>query len=797
MHFSYDLSHYFFNFAAKRHQTTMRKAFIIILFALLTTLQGHAVLKEKDLPQTLQILRTELTNYHREMSMLIQANRQQNEQVRNQLIDIMKSSNQNSLMLYSQKQDYVFDLTYACHEATEQYHNFQRKQLPFKTYLSKIESDIARYDSLIGALHSMPITMLDQQAQIDRNVCLTLATNIRNSLDNNRTMMQDYIRYYDMTEQRLSHLNDYAQKRYNDIQTSIFRNGGATYFHIIKAWGSNWKTMVETVHKKYQPNEDSQWDSRWIFGLLISIIFYGIIASALNFAAIRYIVPKRLRTEEFMKKRTCITLATTTITFAIILGLAMALTKQNFVIMASNLLVNYAWLLGVILISLLLRVSGDQISSAFRIYTPLIAMGFIVFAFRIILIPNELVNMLFPPILLICCLWQWSVIRRHNQNIPRSDMFYTYISLVVFIASVACSWAGYTLMAVQILIWWIMQLTCTLTITCVSLYVKLYGLRHRFSEKPITKTWAYDLAYQVLLPISVVCSVMVSIYWAADVFNLSDLCWKIFTYDFVDFENFKISIFSIALVISLWFIFAYVNRTVLKLMRMQYELKDPSTAASREVMGKNVIQVIVWGAWFLISMKIMNISMAWLLVVTGGLSTGIGFASKDIIENIYYGITLMAGRIKVGDWIQVDGTMGKVTSISYTSTVVESLYGEIITFQNSQLFSKNYKNLTRNHGYVLQVVPYGVAYGSNLQETMTLVDAAVNNMQHKWMDPSKKVKSVVGELADSGINFKMFVWADAVKKSYVVSDVLNCIYDTLNANGIEIPFPQQDVHIKQ
>jgi small-conductance mechanosensitive channel len=775
----------------------MRKAFIIILFALLTTLQGHAVLKEKDLPQTLQILRTELTNYHREMSMLIQANRQQNEQVRNQLIDIMKSSNQNSLMLYSQKQDYVFDLTYACHEATEQYHNFQRKQLPFKTYLSKIESDIARYDSLIGALHSMPITMLDQQAQIDRNVCLTLATNIRNSLDNNRTMMQDYIRYYDMTEQRLSHLNDYAQKRYNDIQTSIFRNGGATYFHIIKAWGSNWKTMVETVHKKYQPNEDSQWDSRWIFGLLISIIFYGIIASALNFATIRYIVPKRLRTEEFMKKRTCITLATTTITFAIILGLAMALTKQNFVIMASNLLVNYAWLLGVILISLLLRVSGDQISSAFRIYTPLIAMGFIVFAFRIILIPNELVNMLFPPILLICCLWQWSVIRRHNQNIPRSDMFYTYISLVVFIASVACSWAGYTLMAVQILIWWIMQLTCTLTITCVSLYVKLYGLRHRFSEKPITKTWAYDLAYQVLLPISVVCSVMVSIYWAADVFNLSDLCWKIFTYDFVDFENFKISIFSIALVISLWFIFAYVNRTVLKLMRMHYELKDPSTAASREVMGKNVIQVIVWGAWFLISMKIMNISMAWLLVVTGGLSTGIGFASKDIIENIYYGITLMAGRIKVGDWIQVDGTMGKVTSISYTSTVVESLYGEIITFQNSQLFSKNYKNLTRNHGYVLQVVPYGVAYGSNLQETMTLVDAAVNNMQHKWMDPSKKVKSVVGELADSGINFKMFVWADAVKKSYVVSDVLNCIYDTLNANGIEIPFPQQDVHIKQ
>lgn len=774
----------------------MKKSFIIILLAVLTTLQGHAVLKEKDLPQTLQILRTELTNYHRELSVQIERNREQSEMVRNQLIDIMKSSNQNSLMLYSQKQDYVFDLTYACHEATEQYHEFQRKQLPFKTFLIKAETDIARYDSLIGALRAMPVTMLDRQGQIDRNVCLTLATNIRNSLDDNRAIMQDYIHYYNMTEQRLSHLNDYAQKRYNDIQTSIFRNGGETYFHIIAQWGRYWNTMVQTVRKKYQPNDESQWDSRWIFGLLISIIFYAIIASALNFAGIRYIVPKRLRTEEFMKKRTCITLATTTITFAIILGLAMALTKQNFVIMASNLLVNYAWLLGVILISLLLRVNGDQIKSAFHIYTPLIAMGFIVFAFRIILIPNELVNMLFPPVLLICCLWQWNVIGRHNQNVPRSDMFYTYISLVVFIASVVCSWWGYTLLAVQILIWWIMQLTCTLTITCVSLYIKRYGLRHRYNEKPITKTWAYYMAYQVLLPISVVCSVMVSIYWAADVFNLSDLCWSIFKSNFVNFENFKLSILTIAMVISLWFVFAYVNRTLLKLMRMHYEIKDPSTAASREVMGKNVVQVIVWGAWFLITMKIMNISMEWLLVVTGGLSTGIGFASKDIIENIYYGITLMAGRIKVGDWIQVDGTMGKVTSISYTSTVVESLYGEIITFQNSQLFSKNYKNLTRNHGYVLQVVPYGVAYGSNLQKTMELVDAAVNSMKHKWMDPSKQVKSVVGELGDSSINFKMFVWADAVKKSYVVSDVLRTIYDTLNENGIEIPFPQQDVHIK-
>ena len=124
-------------------------------------------------------------------------------------------------------------------------------------------------------------------------------------------------------------------------------------------------------------------------------------------------------------------------------------------------------------------------------------------------------------------------------------------------------------------------------------------------------------------------------------------------------------------------------------------------------------------------------------------------------------------------------------------------YGEVITFQNSQLFTKNYKNLTKNHGYVLAVVPFGVAYGSNLKQVSQVVEEAVNNLHHPWTDPEKKVKSVIAQMNDSSVDFKLFVWADAPKKSYVISDVLKCVYDTLKKNGIEIPFPQQDVHIIQ
>ncbi len=777
---------------AKRHLT-------VLLMTLLMTLGAKAVLKEKNLESTLSILRAELTVAHRELSCQNAENRKRAETIREQLVDILRNSNRNSLMLYSQKQDYVFDLTYACHEATEQYQKFQRSQLPFKTFLSRTEQDIARYDSLIASLRHMPVNMLSEEAKTDRNVCLTLAANIRNTLVENKESTQDYIRIYEMAERHLKNMNDYANKRYTDIQTSIFKNGDDDYFTILSKLGKVLADTQETVVQKYKrtPNSHSQWDSRFIFGLFLIILFYGIVASALNLLVFRLLIPKRFRTEEFMKKRTCIILAATTVTFAVILGIISATTQQNFIIMASNLLVEYAWLLGVILISLLLRLNSEQIRSAFRIYSPLMVMGFIVISFRIILIPNELVKLVFPPFLLACACWQWLLIRRYKSNIPRSDMFYTYASQAVFITSVVCSWTGYTLFSVQILIWWIMQLTCILTITCLRRWINLYGTKRHIQSRPITQKWNFNLIYQVALPVMSVLSVMISIYWAADVFNLSDLCWHIFSSNIIDLPNFKVSILRLATVISMWFAFSYICSTTMELLRMHFEASDPNTANSKTIMSKNVIQVIVWGAWMLISLSALGTSFTWLVVVSGGLSTGIGFASKDILENIYYGISLMTGRIKVGDLIECDGIRGKVASINYTSTLLESNDGSVIAFQNSQLFTKNYKNLTRNHGYALSVIYFGVAYGSNLKQVTEMVENAVNEMHHPLMDSSKKARAVLVDFGDNSVNLKLLCWVEVLQQAYVESDIKDCIYRTLNDHHIEIPFPQCDVHIKQ
>jgi small-conductance mechanosensitive channel len=776
-------------------RTTMKRLILFLILACTFAVQSHAVLKEQDLERTLGVLRQELTERYLEMSSQTQEQRRQNKLIQNQLMETMKRSNQNSLMLYSQNNNYVFDLTYACHEATEQYQEFQKQQLPFKQFLESHQAEIVKYDSLILSLRQMPLMMLSQKARTDRNVCLTLAVNIRNTLEASRAQTADYINYYKMSEQRLKNLNDYAQDRYNEIQRGIFMNGSYNYFTVLRNIPDYFQEMVDVLQEKYRSTPTSQWDSRIIFGLFAIIFFYVIVATLINLTVFRFLIPRRFRTEEFMKKRTCIIMATTTITFAVILAVLRNVGNQNFFVMASDLLIEYAWLLSVILISLLLRVNGSQISSAFRIYSPLVLIGFLVIAFRIILIPKELVNLFFPPILLLVTIWQWSVINRHNKNVPQQDMFYTYISLAVLLGALVCSWMGYTLLSVQILIWWIMQLTCILTITCLSQWMNLYSQRKEMDKKAITKTWHYHFVAHVVLPVLAVLSLMVSIYWAADVFNLSDLCWKVFKEPFVDMENLQLSIVKLSLVTCLWFLFRYISTTLLSFLELHFHVSDPSTAASRSVMSRNVIQVLVWGIWLLLSLGILHISLAWLLAISGGLSTGIGFASKNIIENIFYGASLMAGRLKVGDWIDVDGIVGKVQQISYTSTVVESLAGEIITFQNSQLFDKNYKNLTKNHGYVVVPVVFGVAYGSNLKQVQNLVDNAVNSLDNPWVDPMKEAHAIVINMNDSSVDFKIVVWAEVAKRAAVASEVLTCIYDTLNANGIEIPFPQRDIHI--
>ena len=781
-----------------------KRLYIIILLMVAFVLPSNAVLKEANLDTTLYMLRTELTNYHIDLEKQNQAAKAQQLVVIQELISIVKQADQNSIMLYSQRNGYIFDMTYACHEATEQFKKFKSKAVPFRQMIKKNNVEVARFDSLINYLYGMNTMFLSEEAQVNRNVDLTLAVNIRRQLVEKQKQLQAYVQAYDRTDRKLQALNDYANRRYEDIQNSIFNNGGDNYLRILRNFSMNYKEAKTSVTEKYKPVPGmmSQWDVRIIFILFGIIIFWGLISIFLNLFTIRIVITQLMkhgmfenRKESFMAKRPCLIMAMTVVTFAFILGIVRMAVTQNFVIMASQLLVEYSWLVGVILVSILLRVDNDKIKNTFRIYSPLMLVGFIVIVFRIILIPNDLVNLIFPPVLLFCALWQWNVIGRKHNQVLRTDKTYAFISLAVFGVSTIFAWTGFTLLAVQLIIWWTMQLTCVLTITCCEGWLSVYAKRKKLADKAITDKWLYRFIYKVLLPISGVLSFIISIYWAADVFNMSDTTWEIFNKDYIKTSNFTASLFSISVVACLYFLFNYINITSVDFMRHHFEKADPASAASKIVMFKNVMQVIIWGIWLMIVLNVFQVGKSWLLAIFAGLSTGLGFASKDILENIYYGISLMMGRVKVGDYIICDGTRGKVSSISYTSTMLEATDGSVIAFQNSQLFSKNYKNMTKNHGYELDILEVGIAYGSNVKEVKQILIDALMKLDCIYQD--KGVKVLLKSFDDSCITLRIVVWVNVLTQAIDDATIMECIYDTLNDHNIEIPFPQREITIKQ
>ena len=780
-----------------------KKLFFITILLFILTLPASAVLQEDSLKNSLQVLRHELISQHIEQTKQLNNSRFITEQVTNQLKEIGDKSAQVSLMLYSQKTDNIFDLTYACQQASELWKDFQTKTRPFHDLITESNEEIARYDSLVNVLSTMYTIGLTPKMKTDRNVCLTLAVSIRRMLKERNDSYQEYIQYYKYSQQQLQALDAYAQKRYDEIQSGIFTNAGDNYFKFLKSVSFRISQMSTTLSEKYTPNTVivSQWDVKWIITLFSMILIYGLIAIIINYLSIRFLVTRVMKTnrfeqknQSFLAKRTCIIMLASVITFSIVLIIIRLFSPSNFVHMACSLLLEYTWMLAVIFASLLLRVEASQTHNAYRIYYPLIMIGFFVIAFRIVMLPSSVVTLLFTPLLLIATLWQARMIHKYHKLVPRYDLNFAYISQFVFIFSLVSAWIGYTLFAVQVIIWWSMQLACILTIAFFKDYLNQYREKHPIKKLSPYKVWFLRFIDIVLIPTTLVISFIIAIYWATDVFNLSGITWNLFRTNFIDSDKIQISVYSIAVVIILWFIFNYLNLTIRDAIKLYLQRNDPSTAEARATMYINVLQVIVWGSWLLITLGLFKVSSTWLVVVTGGLSTGIGFAMKDILENIYYGISLMAGRIKIGDYIICDGIRGKVSSINYTSTVIDALDGSTIAFQNSQLFTKNYKNMTKNDGYEVGVIEVGVAYGTNVKEVRELLIDAIAKLG--ITNENKDIIVRLKSFDDSCITLKILVWLNVLTQGDDISVVMECIYDTLNNNGIEIPFPQREITIK-
>lgn len=208
-------------------------------------------------------------------------------------------------------------------------------------------------------------------------------------------------------------------------------------------------------------------------------------------------------------------------------------------------------------------------------------------------------------------------------------------------------------------------------------------------------------------------------------------------------------------------------------------------------------------ATLLIAVSLLGIDIQNLMIIAGALSVGIGFGLQNIANNFVSGIILLFDRsLQVGDYVELaDGLRGVISQVRVRSTIIMTNDGMEVIVPNSKLLSDQVINYTLSDDCRRLHVPFGVAYGSDVEKVVSVVQAAAKKLPFVALDNPEHEPAVwMTGMGDSSLNFELLLWIRG-KASYKPSGILSTclleVHKTLVKNDITIPFPQLDLHVKR
>jgi small-conductance mechanosensitive channel len=238
-----------------------------------------------------------------------------------------------------------------------------------------------------------------------------------------------------------------------------------------------------------------------------------------------------------------------------------------------------------------------------------------------------------------------------------------------------------------------------------------------------------------------------------------------------------------------------ISRLFKQFLKRQVLIKFKIDASNREIIST----ILGYGVGVLgcvLVLQANGIDLGSLTILAGGLGIGIGFGLQDITKNFVSGLTILLERkVKVGDFIELDGMIGYVKEISIRSTIIETFDQFDVVVPNSQLVENRLVNMSLESFRGRIKIPVGVAYGSDpVIVTEILLECAYleSTVLH---EPSPKVKFI--GFGDNSLNFELWVYVNKIDTQITVkSSILYIIEYQFRQYGISIPFPQRDLWVK-
>jgi small-conductance mechanosensitive channel len=252
------------------------------------------------------------------------------------------------------------------------------------------------------------------------------------------------------------------------------------------------------------------------------------------------------------------------------------------------------------------------------------------------------------------------------------------------------------------------------------------------------------------------------------------------------------SIIMFVVVVTVFYLFSRLLQKALQTKILTRFRIDKGTQYTLARVSHYVI-MIVGG---LLAFQFIGIDLSGLAVIVGLLSVGIGFGLQNVTSNFIAGLILLFERpIKVGDRVTVGHTEGDVIAINMRSTTIRSLDNISIIVPNSEFVSSQVINWSHGDPKVRLIVDVGVSYNSNLDDVIRSLREVADDNQNVLKHPEPDV--LLASFGDSSWNMKLRVWLKDLQNYYKIHSDINCeIVRKFREKGIEIPFPQRDLHVR-
>lgn len=272
--------------------------------------------------------------------------------------------------------------------------------------------------------------------------------------------------------------------------------------------------------------------------------------------------------------------------------------------------------------------------------------------------------------------------------------------------------------------------------------------------------------------------------------------FEILNYNLFALGDARITPLSIFYLVILAIGLVYFSNKLKSLLITRLLAKTGLDRGAQQAIG-TITRYVVMFVGILIIFQTVGIDLTTLNVLAGAIGIGVGFGLQNIANNFISGLILLVERpIKVGDRIEVDDVNGDVASIGARSTTIKTNDGIAIIVPNSKFISENVVNWSFGGEIVRFKIPVGVAYDSDIDLVTELLLKIAKDNKDVAETPPPSVRLM--ELGSSSLQFELRAWSrDKLHRpGFFLSDINYEIVRRFRENGIEMPFPQRDVHIK-